>query len=78
MSDNMTMTSAKEPRSEAPAKAPFENMVWIPGGTFLMGSDKHYPEEAPVHRVTVAGFWMDRTPVTNRDFRKFVNATGCW
>jgi sulfatase modifying factor 1 len=51
-------------------------MVWIPGGTFRMGSDKHYPEEAPSHRVTVSGFWMDRTPVTNRDFRKFVNATG--
>ena len=29
---------------------PSENMVWIPGGTFLMGSDKHYPEEAPAHR----------------------------
>ena len=34
-------------------------MVWIPGGTFLMGSDKHYPEEAPAHEVTVDGFWMD-------------------
>src|SRR5215472_8790103 len=52
------------------------NMVFIPVGTFRMGSDKHYPEEAPVHRVTVDGFWIDRTPVTNRDFRKFVNATG--
>ncbi len=41
-----------------------------------MGSDRHYPEEAPVHRVTVDGFWIDRTPVTNREFRKFVNATG--
>ena len=41
-----------------------------------MGSDKHYPEEAPVHRVTVDSFWVDRTPVTNREFRKFVNATG--
>jgi formylglycine-generating enzyme len=51
-------------------------MVWIPGGMFRMGSDQHYPEEAPAHRVTVSGFWMDRTPVTNRDFRKFVNATG--
>ena len=51
-------------------------MAWIPGGTFRMGSDSHYPEEAPAHRVTVDGFWMDRTPVTNRDFRKFVNATG--
>ena len=33
-----------------------------------MGSDRHYPEEAPVHRVTVDGFWIDRTPVTNRQF----------
>jgi formylglycine-generating enzyme len=51
-------------------------MVWIPGGTFRMGSDRHYPEEAPAHRVTVDGFWIDRSPVTNREFRKFVNATG--
>ncbi len=52
------------------------NMIWISAGTFRMGSDKHYPEEAPVHRVTVDGFWIDRTPVTNRQFRKFVNETG--
>jgi formylglycine-generating enzyme required for sulfatase activity len=51
-------------------------MIPIPGGTFRMGSDKHYPEEAPSHRVTVDGFWIDRTPVTNRQFRKFVNTTG--
>ena len=36
-----------------------ENMVRIPGGTFSMGSDGHYPEEAPVHRVTVSDFWID-------------------
>jgi sulfatase modifying factor 1 len=52
------------------------DMIWIPGGTFRMGSNDHYPEEAPVHRVTVDGFWIDRTPVTNRDFRKFIRATG--
>jgi formylglycine-generating enzyme required for sulfatase activity len=51
-------------------------MVWIAGGTFRMGSDRHYPEEAPVHRVHVDGLWMDRTPVTNRQFRAFVEATG--
>jgi formylglycine-generating enzyme required for sulfatase activity len=51
-------------------------MVWIPGGTFLMGSDAHYPEEAPAHRVSVEGFWIDRTPVTNAQFLKFVKATG--
>jgi sulfatase modifying factor 1 len=39
------------------------DMIWIPGGTFRMGSDHHYPEEAPAHRVTVDGFWIDRTPV---------------
>jgi len=52
------------------------DMVWIPGGTFRMGSDDHYPEEAPVHRASVDGFWIDRTPVTNRQFKAFVNATG--
>ncbi len=51
-------------------------MVWIDGGEFRMGSDKHYTEEAPVHRVTVDPFWIDRTPVTNREFREFVRATG--
>src|SRR5579863_614033 len=55
--------------------ASYPNMIFVPGGTFRMGSDKHYPEEAPVHRVTVSGFWIDRTPVTNRQFRKFVNDT---
>jgi formylglycine-generating enzyme len=53
-----------------------DGMVFVPGGTFRMGSDRHYPEEAPVHRVAVDGFWMDRTPVTNRQFKEFVRATG--
>ena len=52
--------------------ATLSSMIHIPGGTFLMGSDRHYPEEAPAHRVTVDGFWIDRTPVTNRQFRQFV------
>jgi formylglycine-generating enzyme len=50
-------------------------MVHIPGGTFRMGSDRYYPEEAPAHRVTVDRFWVDRTLVTNAQFRKFVEAT---
>ncbi|MGY3136428.1 sulfatase modifying factor 1 [Bradyrhizobium sp. USDA 4501] len=65
--------AAGVPLSDGPSQ---RGMIWIPGGTFRMGSDRHYAEEAPVHRVSVSGFWMDRTPVTNRDFRKFVNATG--
>jgi sulfatase modifying factor 1 len=52
------------------------DMAFIPGGAFRMGSDNHYPEEAPVHRVTVDNFLVDRTPVTNRQFREFVEATG--
>jgi formylglycine-generating enzyme len=61
----------------APAGPPPDpEMVWIPGGTFRMGSDEHYPEEAPAHRVSVSGFWMDRYQVTNNDFRRFVEETG--
>jgi len=58
-----------------PGPAPFPDMVWIPGGTFRMGSDAHYPEERPVHRVSVDGFWIDRRPVTNADFARFVGDT---
>ena len=58
-----------------PQRADPRGMIHIEGGTFRMGSDRHYPEEAPTHLATVDGFWIDRTPVTNRDFRAFVNAT---
>ena len=53
-----------------------KDMVWIEGGSFLMGSDASYPEERPVHRVTVDGFWMDEHQVTVAEFRRFVKATG--
>jgi formylglycine-generating enzyme len=59
------------------ARAPSrDDMVAIPAGSFLMGSDHDYPEEAPAHRVEVAGFLIDRTPVTNAQFAAFVAATG--
>jgi formylglycine-generating enzyme required for sulfatase activity len=53
-------------------------MVWIPGGKFAMGSDRPdaRPDERPVHRVQVSGFWMDACEVTNAQFRAFVKATG--
>jgi len=60
----------------APSRPPAENMVWIPGGTFLMGSDRHYAEEAPAHKVKVAGFWIGACAVTNAEFARFVDATG--
>ena len=69
-------SSRQAPRVNARREsAPPPNMNWIPGGTFRMGSDQHYKEERPVHRVSVDGFWVDRTPVTNGEFRKFVEAT---
>ncbi len=70
------MTLVHAARAEAPVRAPEADMVWVEGGTFRMGSDSHYKEEAPAHRVTVDGFWIDPTPVTNRQFREFVRATG--
>jgi sulfatase modifying factor 1 len=51
-------------------------MIWVPGGSFLMGSNDFYREERPVHREQVCGFWMDSHPVTNAAFRQFVSATG--
>ena len=50
-------------------------MLWIPGGTFQMGSDHHYPEEAPAHSETVEGLWIDKYEVTNEQFERFVDAT---
>lgn len=51
-------------------------MVVLPGGTYWMGSDLHYPEEGPARQVHVDGFRLDRTPVTNSAFACFVEATG--
>jgi formylglycine-generating enzyme required for sulfatase activity len=50
--------------------------VWIEGGAFRMGSEAFYPEEGPVHRVELDGFWIERHPVTVRQFRRFVSETG--
>jgi formylglycine-generating enzyme required for sulfatase activity len=51
-------------------------MAWIAGGHSQMGSNHHYPEEAPVHPISVDGFWMDTHLVTNQQFHRFVAATG--
>jgi formylglycine-generating enzyme required for sulfatase activity len=65
-------TNGLSPVGEPPAR----DMAWIPGGTFSMGSDAHYPEEAPARQVEVSGFWMSPTTVTNADFAAFVSETG--
>ena len=64
---------APHPAADA---APRPGMTWIPGGRFRMGSDRHYPEEAPARTVAVDGFWIDARPVTNLEFARFVEATG--
>ncbi|MGH3489820.1 MAG: SUMF1/EgtB/PvdO family nonheme iron enzyme [Actinopolymorphaceae bacterium] len=59
-----------------PTHRPAKTMVWVPGGTFQMGSADFYPEEGPVRTARVDGFWMDTAPVTVAAFRRFVRATG--
>ena len=71
------MKPATIERAPTPASTPsLSGMAWIAEATFVMGSDRHYPEEAPAHRAHVDGFWMDTHAVTNRDFKRFVEATG--
>jgi len=55
-----------------------QDMVWIPGGAFMMGSNHKLAQEneRPAHQARVHGFWMDRHHVTNAEFRAFVAATG--
>jgi formylglycine-generating enzyme required for sulfatase activity len=65
---------AKRAATSPPAGAAPEGMVWVPGGTFWMGDPGF--NDAPPHRVSVDGFWMDKTEVTNARFARFVAATG--
>jgi formylglycine-generating enzyme len=78
-----TVENTKQPPGNPP-----DGMIWIPGGEFSMGAADPMGEDhndvgmqatddsRPVHRTYVDGFWMDRTEVTNRQFAKFVKATG--
>jgi len=78
---------ASSPAADASVVTPAPaNMVWIPGGEFLMGCDEAGDalcsisgvtrDALPIHKVYVDGFWMDRTEVTNDQFEKFTKATG--
>jgi len=53
-----------------------KEMVYVPGGTFHMGSTEGDDDEQPVHTVTLDSFWIDKTEVTNAEFERFVQATG--
>jgi formylglycine-generating enzyme required for sulfatase activity len=59
-----------------PGEERWQDMVHVPAGTFLMGSDRFYREERPARRASVEAFWIDAHPVTNRQFQSFVAATG--
>jgi formylglycine-generating enzyme len=79
----LTASGAAKSEVKAGAKAelkvladPAGDMVWIAGGKFWMGSDDNQKDEQPVHEVALDGFWMDKTPVTNEQFDKFVRAAG--
>jgi len=76
ISREVAMSAQKPLPSTAEARAQRIGMEWIPGGTFTMGSDRHYREEGPRHVETVDGFWVDRWPVTNTMFRRFITETG--
>ncbi len=73
-SDINTAAPAASTSISPPGITP-KDMVWIPGGTLRMGSDDWYPEERPVHTVSVDRFWMDEHEVTVAEFRRFVRAT---
>jgi iron(II)-dependent oxidoreductase len=66
--------------SAAPAGRPVPAAeVYVPGGPFMMGTDSEpfaYDNERPAHVVDVAPFWIDTTPVTNRQYLAFVEAGG--
>ncbi|RCL30371.1 MAG: formylglycine-generating enzyme family protein [Puniceicoccaceae bacterium] len=73
--------------SEEPPAA-LDGMVWIPAGEFTMGGTvrdfmldwpsfaRSRNDERPLHSVTLSGFWISETPITNRQFKAFVDATG--
>lgn len=79
-----TAAASSTAKSIVPAPSPtgiqpgdrIAGMVWIPAATFQMGTDDGPADERPAHRVSLDGYWMDETEVTNRQFAEFVDATG--
>jgi formylglycine-generating enzyme len=67
--------TASEPQGLVDSGAT-EGLRWVPGQTYTMGSDRHYPEESPAHPVAVDGFWLETHQVTNAQFATFADATG--
>ena len=72
----MAATGAAQAPPAQPPPVELSPMVRLPGGTFLMGSDKGLPDERPVHAVTLAPFHIDVRPVTNRELAAFLQTLG--
>ena len=68
------LTNAPTERTNS-IRGDMNGMVWIPSGTFWMGSTEGRSDERPLHQVTVTGFWIEKTEVSNEQFEKFVQAT---
>jgi formylglycine-generating enzyme len=76
VSGGLGVNETREIRETNPNRTGTDTMIWVPGGSFRMGSDAHYPEERPAHHVAVDGFWIDPHTVTNAAFGQFVAETG--
>jgi len=73
-----SLTSERPDVSVITSAKDHKGMVWVKAGNFQMGADNKqaYEDEYPKHKVSVHGFWMDATEVTNAEFARFVKATG--
>src|SRR6185369_6326273 len=69
-----TIVGSAKPKTSG-LRPPSADMIWIEGGSFMMGSDDHYDEEAPAHPMKVDGYWIDKFAVTNAQFTRFYEAT---
>jgi sulfatase modifying factor 1 len=78
----LTISSCKKEKTEStesPSIQPPKGMIWVEGKTFLQGAKETdrfaMPREKPAHQVTVNGFYIDITEVTNKEFKTFADAT---
>jgi formylglycine-generating enzyme required for sulfatase activity len=68
-------SSETSPES-SPSGTGWSQMVLVPAGESVMGSDEGRGDEGPVHRVTLDAFYIDRMEVTNAQFAHFLNERG--
>ena len=71
--DKQEVARTSGPACEGIAEA---EMIWVEGGSFTLGENPKYREEGPPREVSVDGFWISQTEVTNAQFAKFVAETG--